>query len=115
MTGPEVTAAMKTEDVDAALVERAKVAVREQVEATPGHVSDRLAERIARHALAAVLPEIQAQALLGARAELQAAYRRGPGSRLDGLEKTWRKGMAKAHRIVQDYQESLTTTTEEGH
>lgn len=68
---------------------------------------------VERHALAAVLPEIQAQALSGARAELQAAYRAGPGARLDGMPATWRKGMARAHRIVRDYQRSLTTTTGE--
>lgn len=53
--------------------------------------------------------EVRAEALNGARAELQAAYKRGPGARLDGLESTRRKGVAKAHRIVRDYQDRLWT------
>jgi len=53
--------------------------------------------------------EVRAEALNGARAELQAAYKRGPGARLDGLESTWRKGVAKAHRIVRDCQDRLWT------
>lgn len=68
MTGPEVTAAMKAKDVDAALVEKALAAAFRMpdgyAEAHPGVMSDL---KVAygdqyRAALAAVLPEIQAQA-----------------------------------------------------
>lgn len=81
MTGPEVTAAMKAEDVDAGLVEKAARAayyadpfyrsvfgkMLEPREVLPWDELD-LADiqelrTNARHALAAVLPEIQAQAL----------------------------------------------------
>lgn len=70
---------------------------------------DTRAEDHAAHVIVA----IQAQALLGARAALQAAYKRGPGANLDGHASTWRKGMARAHRIVIDYQRTLTAPAEE--
>lgn len=80
MTGPEMMAAMKAEDVDAALVEKAARAVWNSDPAViDGDVQDWDAPDIdfgdineavrdeerqtMRHALAAVLPEIQAQAL----------------------------------------------------
>lgn len=47
------------------------------------------------------------KALDGARKELQAAYKRGPGNNLQGRAETWRKGVSRAHRIVQDYQRGL--------
>lgn len=92
MTGPEVTAAMKAEDVDAGLVEKAARAVWNSDPAViDGDVQDwdapdidfgdineavRNEERqTMRHALAAVVPVIQAQALRereGLRDELEA-------------------------------------------
>lgn len=75
MTHDEVTAAMKAEVVDAALVERAAQAAYEINERSVGTLelhpwSDVIEDHkeawrvMARHVLAAVQPEIQAQALL---------------------------------------------------
>jgi hypothetical protein len=60
--GVEVTAAMKAEDVDAALVEKASNALSMLRHGIPGEYSDHTRTEV-RHALAAVVPEIQAQAL----------------------------------------------------
>lgn len=46
---------MKAEEVPVLLIDAAKAAIREQVDAAPGHVSARLAERIARATVEAVL------------------------------------------------------------
>lgn len=62
MTGPEVTAAMKAEDVDAALVERASNALSMLRHGIPGEYSDHTRTEV-RHALAAVLPEAYAEAI----------------------------------------------------
>lgn len=51
--------------------------------------------------------EVADKVLDGARKELQAAYKEGPGARLDGMPATWRKGVSRARRIVQDYQRGL--------
>lgn len=116
---------MNADEVPDELVEKAARALRDEQCTGHDHGTDACPDRHCRDdrtlpfyrarvqpALAAVLPEIQAQALDGARAELQAAYKAGPGARLDGRVETWRKGMSRAHRIVHDYQRSLTTTTE---
>jgi hypothetical protein len=55
-----------------------------------------------RSALEAAASLIAGRALREARDELLAAYKTGPGNSLQGNPETWRKGFAKAHRIVCD-------------
>lgn len=80
MTGPEVTAAMKAEDVDAGLVERAAEAACNadatwaHHDATDDHPCS-ACRRHARHALAAVLPLDRLALLEAMRTEVQGWYR----------------------------------------
>lgn len=91
---------MKPEDVPAALVEKAARAMREAHtrsrlvttwEGTTESVRDQW-RNDARHALAAVLPEIQAQALRDAADRLHA--------RTDGVNREGTKGWPERHREV---------------
>lgn len=66
------------------------------------------AHEVAAEVIAAVLPLIRNDAIDGVREVIQAMYKRGPGDALQGKPETWRKGMAKAHRVVRDYQEAFT-------
>lgn len=109
MTGPEATAAMKAEDVDPALVEAACRA-RWDTEGSvfTGHFGDvartwdalaalfpaeaEVRRTVERHTLAAVLPEIQAQALRDAADRLHA--------RTDGVNREGTKGWPERHREV---------------
>jgi hypothetical protein len=115
-TGPEATAAMKAEDVDAGLVEKA---ARAQYAADPyihlddgpigwewlDHPDRQELLRGARHALAAVLPEVQAQALRDAADELATC----PGSCGDHRPATHRNDA----RTLRSRARRLTATTEE--
>lgn len=121
MTGPEVMAAMKAEDVDAGLVEKAMWAVAgeqpacaecgENGPAACVYCKDE-AEKYARHALAAVLPEIQAQALEAARDMLVAASDRG----LEAGHKNYARATRDAAAAVAQMARAarLTATTEDG-
>lgn len=116
MTGPEVTAAMKAEDVDAGLVARAEAAREDALrkwhikfragqQTEPGHVLGM------RAALAAVMPEIQAQAW-----EPVTEWANEWTRYLDGLGELtdFGKGMkAAVDQITRLRAARLTATTEE--
>jgi hypothetical protein len=75
VTGPEVTAAMKAEDVPKALVERMAAAICPN--SRPEHKGVTYCIRCFKRAgegLAAVLPEVRAQALRDLSAEMSAEY-----------------------------------------
>lgn len=135
MTGPEVTAAMAAEDVDAALVEKAARAMWNAQTRQPWQQIDdgdewpswidlvtrrRLREKV-RHALAVVLPEVQAQAVKRERAKRLHAERslKEMKRAMRSLAETWDRASEGAavfadilRREVRDAARRTATTEE---
>lgn len=123
MTGPEVTAAMKAEDVDAGLVGKAAEAMNAHAPAPADDLDARFGLRngcscgqmnsregrqahVAAAALAAVLPEIQAQALRD-EADRAHTYHFSTGDRVEPVHSE------RARHLLHERAARLTTTTEE--